>query len=189
MNEGPKIVSRNPAKDVARPRHCFDQHSLAWEDRSPYSLRARRRVRDEHLHVGIAADHSIERDYIRRVYLRSERHKIALQKSHAIGMATSLGLICSSSDVRGRSIYMDRGISAPLEQLMMDDTDSTADVEEGRATHAGSRQLIEQQLRRFVGPLLAITSHVFRRVLLAELRLIAFARTTAQRFLLVGDRF
>ena len=76
---------------------CLEEHSFAWKHGAPESLCAGGRLRDQPLHLGIAADDSIQRHDVHRRYLGRERHEIALQKFHAVGVTKPPSLVSRSA--------------------------------------------------------------------------------------------
>jgi len=89
------------------------------------------------------------------------------------------GFFIRSIDIRRCRVHMDDGLRTRVEQLVMDDSDATADVQQRCAAHADRSQLIEQQASGSIRPLLSIAPKIFRRVSFSKLRLITLARTAA----------
>ena len=77
-------------------------------------------------------------------------------------------LILGGGDERGRGLDLGGGGHPRLEQLLRDDADATADVEQGQALNPLSGERVEQQACCLVGPLLLIALEQSARLALAE---------------------
>jgi hypothetical protein len=101
-------------------------------------------LRDQLLHLGITADDSIERHDVRVCQAWRERQEIPLQKAYTLGVTTPSCLSSGGIDVCRCCIDVHDRVSACVEQFVVDDADSSADVQQGCAAHSRRRQLIQQ---------------------------------------------
>jgi hypothetical protein len=124
-----KVVPPQAAHSVAKLNHRLEQDSLARKHGTPKSSRSRGGPRDQLLHFRVATDDSVQRDDVRFRYLGRERHEIAQHKSHPSNETSPFGFLFRSIDIRRCRVDMDDGVRTGAEQLVMDDSDATADVQ------------------------------------------------------------
>ena len=106
------------------------QPGITRVDRAIVFSRLGRRRRDEPLRVGVAANHPVERDHVSVGCAVCNLDEISLKESNARSVSTLLRFLASGVDVGGGRVDVDGGRGSRREQLVMDDTDAAADIEQ-----------------------------------------------------------
>ena len=94
------------------------------------ATRLRGRGVDELLHVGVAADDTIQRHDVRCGDLGREIHKIPAEKSDLLTMALAGRFLLGNLDICIRGIDMDCRSRSGRKQFVMYDADACADIEQ-----------------------------------------------------------
>ena len=97
--------------------------------------RLARRDRRERRHVVVAADHAIERHDVGRRKGVRERDKIAVDEARPGRVSAALRLLPRHRYVSRRRVDVNRALYSAVEQLVLDDSDAAADIEQQRAAN------------------------------------------------------
>ena len=142
-----------PEPEVLEADREPDHDPIARQDESVHRPDPRGRLADEPVGVGVAADDAVEGHDVRRFDGGGKLHEIAFDELDPVVQLESPSFLPGDVQGRGRPIDEDGMADPALEQLVVDDADPTADVEDGRARGTVRLQELEKHPR---GPIRSI---------------------------------